>query len=142
MTRREHSLWPFEISTASNWIFTVLTVSAGLMFSQTGLRAAEAEPSTLEKEPDGWVDILPGASLDGWYRVAVPRSGKLGREQWHVDSARKVLVCDGDGGHDMLLFAKEAGDVIFHFEFCYTPVEGKTGYNSGAYVRNSKDGGI
>jgi hypothetical protein len=74
--------------------------------------------------------------------VPVPPTGKLGREQWHVDAEKKVLICDGDGGHDMLLFDKEIGDAIFHFEFCYTKVEGKTGYNSGAYVRNSKDGAI
>ena len=42
----------------------------------------------------------------------------------------------------MLLFAEEFGDAVFHFEFRYTRLEGKTGYNSGAYVRNSKDGGI
>jgi hypothetical protein len=42
----------------------------------------------------------------------------------------------------MLLTTKEYGDAIFHFEFCYTKIEGKTGYNSGAYVRNSKDGAI
>ena len=53
-----------------------------------------------------------------------------------------MLVCDGDGGHDMLLFEKEFGDAIFHFECRYVPVEGKTGYNSGAYVRNSQDGAI
>ena len=74
--------------------------------------------------------------------MPVPPTGQLGREQWHVDADRKVLICDGDGGHDMLLFDKEIGDAIFHFEFCYTKIEGKTGYNSGAYVRNSKDGAI
>ena len=42
----------------------------------------------------------------------------------------------------MLLLDKEIGDGVFHFEFCYTKIEGKTGYNSGAYVRNSKDGAI
>jgi hypothetical protein len=42
----------------------------------------------------------------------------------------------------MLLTEKEYGDVLFHFEFRYTKVEGKTGYNSGAYVRNSQDGAI
>jgi hypothetical protein len=66
----------------------------------------------------------------------------LGREQWHVDSEKQVLVCDGDGGHDMLLYRQDFGDVIFHFEFCYIRIEGKTGYNSGAYVRNSDDGAI
>ena len=98
--------------------------------------------SALETDSAGWVDILPAADLKGWYRVAVPPTGKLGRDQWHVDAERKVLICDGDGGHDMLLLDKEIGDAIFHFEFCYTRIEGKTGYNSGAYVRNSKDGAI
>ena len=53
-----------------------------------------------------------------------------------------MLICDGDGGHDMLLFEKEFGDAIFHFECRYVPVVGKTGYNSGAYVRNSQSGEI
>jgi hypothetical protein len=75
-------------------------------------------------------------------RVPIPPTDKLGREQWHVDSERKVLVCDGDGGHDMLLYKQDLGDSVFHFEFCYTKIEGKTGYNSGAYVRNSADGAV
>ena len=85
---------------------------------------------------------MPTADLKGWSRVPVPPTGKFGRDQWHVDTDAKVLICDGDGGHDMLLLDKEIGDAIFHFEFRYTKVEGKTGYNSGAYVRNSKDGAI
>jgi len=107
-------------------------------------RAADSvlTKSALEIDPQGWEDILPSADLQGWYRVPVPPGGRLGRAQWHVDADRKVLVCDGDGGHDMLLTAKEYGDAIFHLEFCCTKVEGKTGYNSGAYVRNSKDGAI
>ena len=98
--------------------------------------------SKLQSEPEGWVDILPPADLKGWYRVPVPPGGRLGREQWHVDIEKQVLICDGDGGHDMLLFDKEIGDAIFHVEFCYTKIAGKTGYNSGAYIRNSKDGAI
>ncbi len=96
----------------------------------------------MEADPHGWVDILPSAGLAGWYRVPVPPTGKLGREQWHVDADQHRLICDGDGGHDMLLFEKELGDAIFHLEFCYTKLPAKTNYNSGAYVRNSKDGAI
>ncbi len=99
-------------------------------------------PSALAGDPQNWVDILPPADLQGWYRVPVPPTGKLGRQQWHVDASGKILICDGDGGHDMLLFNREIGDAIFHFECRYTKIEGKTGYNSGAYVRNSKDGAI
>ena len=102
----------------------------------------EETKSALQSDPQGWVDILPSADLKDWYRVPVPPTGQLGREQWHVDGEKKVLICDGDGGHDMLLLDKEIGDAIFHVEFRYTKIEGKTGYNSGAYVRNSKDGAI
>jgi hypothetical protein len=106
------------------------------------LQGAEEQKSALESDPAGWVDIMPKPDLKGWYRVTIPPGGKLGRDQWHVDETGKILICDGDGGHDMLLLDQEVGDAIFHFEFRYTRVEGKTGYNSGAYVRNSKDGAI
>jgi hypothetical protein len=116
--------------------------AAGLLIGLASLLscAADTTSSALESDPHGWVDILPAVDLKGWFRVPVPPNGHLGREQWHIDSDRKVLICDGDGGHDMLLFDKEIGDAIFHLEFCYTKIEGKTGYNSGAYVRNSRDG--
>jgi hypothetical protein len=109
----------------------------------SGIQPGKAEEaSKLQSNPEGWVDIMPSADLKGWYRVPVPPTGQLGREQWHVDAAQKVLVCDGDGGHDMLLLDKEIGDAVFHAEFRYTKIEGKSGYNSGIYVRNSKDGAI
>jgi len=104
-------------------------------------RSAETK-SALESDPTGWTNILPTADLKGWFRVPVPTKGKLGREQWHVDADRKLLICDGDGGHDMLLFDKPFADHIFHFECRYVRIEGKKGYNSGAYVRNSRDGAI
>ncbi len=103
---------------------------------------SEPTKSALQIDPEGWIDIMPRADLEGWSRVPVPPTGKLGRAQWHVDTDRKVLICDGDGGHDMLLLKKVLDDAIFHFEFCYTKIEGRTGYNSGAYVRNSSDGAI
>jgi len=125
-------------------LFTcVLALSFSMSFLPR-LTAAESSEtkSALETDSQGWLDIMPPADLKGWYRTPVPPTGKLGREQWHVDAAEKVLICDGDGGHDMLLLDKEIGDATFHFEFRYTRIEGKTGYNSGAYVRNSKDGSI
>jgi hypothetical protein len=117
-----------------------LVLATWLVPSPLPAAPAAETPSALVAEPEGWVDILPQADLKHWYRVPVPPTGKLGRDQWHSD--QKLLICDGDGGHDMLLFEKEIGDAIFHLEFCYTRVEGKTGYNSGAYVRNSKDGSL
>ncbi len=122
----------------------LFAIIACAWFSISYARAADTceAKSVLETDPQGWQDILPLAELKGWYRVPVPPTGKLGREQWHVDLERKELICDGDGGHDMLLLDQDIGDAIFHLECCYTRIEGKTGYNSGAYVRNSKDGAI
>jgi len=134
-------------STASNHLkrrlATALAIMAMASIALNQLCAGTPEtPSALTAVAKGWTDIMPRPDLKGWYRVPVPPTGKLGRDQWHVDGDQKVLACDGDGGHDMLLFEKEIGDAIFHFEFRYTKVEGKTGYNSGAYVRNSNDGSI
>ena len=106
------------------------------------LTAADPTPSALESDSSGWVDLMPSADLKGWSRVPVPPGAPLGRAQWHLDDSGKTLVCDGDGGHDMLLCEREFGDAVFHLEFRYTKIEGKTGYNSGAYVRNSKDGAL
>jgi hypothetical protein len=101
-----------------------------------------ASKSRLESAPTGWIDILPPADLKGWRRVPVPPGAALGRPQWRLDEKEKILVCDGDGGHDMLLFDEEIGDAVFHLEFRYTRIEGQSGYNSGIYVRNSADGDI
>jgi len=114
-----------------------------LIFSASALRAqAEDAPtkSALESDPGGWVDIMPAPDLKGWFRVAIPATGKLIRAQWHVENG--ILVCDGDGGHDMLLYDRELRDCIFHVEFCFTKIEGKKGYNSGVFIRTSRDGVI
>ena len=136
--------------TSLNLVYRVVFSTAGLMMLafawHVGLPSQAARgadtPSALEADADGWVDILPPADLKGWHRVAVPPSGKLGRQQWHVDTDKKLLICDGDGGHDMLLLDKEYGDTIFHCEFRYVPFKGKTGYNSGIYSRNSQNGAV
>ncbi len=107
------------------------------------VEATGKEPiQSVLRTDSGWIDIMPPADLEGWSRVPVPPKAKLGRAQWHVDTDRNVLICDGDGGHDMLLLKETFGDAVFHFEFRYTKIEGVKGYNSGAYVRNSADGAI
>jgi hypothetical protein len=117
------------------WLVLAVATSGRLL-------AAAPTVSVLETDPSGWIDVMPLADLKGWARVPVPPVAPLGRQQWHVEETGKLLVCDGDGGHDMLLCDREFGDAVFHLEFRYTKIEGKTGYNSGAYVRNSKDGAI
>jgi hypothetical protein len=120
----------------------MLLALAGHLGAQTQSALGAESPSALEANPDGWVDILPAADLKDCTRLPVPPTGTLGRQQWHVDTDRHMLVCDGDGGHDMLLLDKPYGDAVFHCEFRYVPVAGKTGYNSGIYVRNSRDGTV
>ena len=106
------------------------------------LIAAESSKSAFDTDPTGWVDMTPSADLRGWSRVPVPPGTPLGKSQWRVEESGKVLVCEGDGGHDMLLCDREFGDAVFHAEFRYSKVEGKTGYNSGIYVRNNQDGSL
>jgi hypothetical protein len=119
------------------WLW-LMVIAAG------SLTTMDAAPSALELDPTGWVDVMPPADLKGWSRVPVPPGDPLGKPQWRVEAsgAGKVLLCEGDGGHDMLLCDREFGDAVFHAEFRYTKVEGKTGYNSGIYVRNNRDGSL
>jgi hypothetical protein len=100
-------------------------------------------PSALESDPKGWTDVMPPADFKGWKRVPLPVGSKLKEEScWKVDAANKVLLCNGVGVHENLQLEKELGDFIFHVEWRFKKVEGKKGYNSGVYVRNSADGGI
>src|SRR6516225_6987325 len=99
-------------------------------FSSDAISAESA--SDLLTEPAGWTDLQPAADLKGWTRVAIPPTNPLGRAQWHVDSPGGVLVCDGDGGHEMLRFDRESTNCILHVEFRFVPVTaGKSNYNSG-----------
>ncbi len=60
--------------------------------------------------------------------------------QWKVDTANKVLICEGDQGHEFLRYDKELADFIFHAEWRFAKIENGKGYNSGVMVRNSADG--
>ena len=100
-----------------------------------------AEPSAFEKDAKGWLDLFPGKDLAGWKRVAIPPDEKLSdRNPWSIDEANKLLVCDGVGIKEMLLYDREFADGIFHLEWRFRKAEGKQDYNSGAYVRTAIDG--
>jgi hypothetical protein len=119
----------------------IIGVASLLCWSWQWNAAAETK-SALEAGAAGWIDLQPASDLSGWTRVPIPPTNSLGRAQWHVGRAG-VLVCDGDGGHDMLRFAEELTNGVFHVEFCYTPVTGTNrNYNSGVFIRNSADGTI
>jgi hypothetical protein len=128
--------------TAFASLLSLAACSALLLWREDESSAADEEgKSALESQPDGWTDILPPADLKGWNRVPIPADSKLGdKQQWHVDADHKILICDGDGGHEWLRYDRDLGDCIFHIEWRYTRIEGKKGYNSGVYIRNSADG--
>jgi hypothetical protein len=99
--------------------------------------------SALESDPSGWVDIMPDASLKGWTRLPFMTPGPVSSvQQWKVDPKEKILLCEGDGGHDWLRYDKELTNVIFHAEFRFTKIENGRGYNSGVMIRNNADGSI
>ena len=103
--------------------------------------AAAQTPATLESDPKGWTDILPDPSLKGWSRGAIPPTDPL-RDYagWKVDKASRTILCEGDKlAHEWLRWDKELADFIFHAEWRFRKLEGEPRYNSGVFVRNSKD---
>ena len=108
-----------------------------------GLGCWAQTPSALESDPKGWTDIMPDPSLKGWTRLAFLTTSPLDPvSQWKVDTTNKVLVCEGDHGHEFFRYDKELADIIFHAEFRFTKIENGKGYNSGVMVRNNAEGTI
>lgn len=118
---------------------TCAVTLALLIASNVCLAADEAGKSALDSEPTGWIDLQPGKDLKGWKRVPIPPDTKLNAKgPWSVKD--HLLLCDGVGVKEMLLYDKEFGDGIFHVEWRFRKVEGKQDYNSGIYVRTAGDG--
>ena len=123
----------------------ILTVAVVLLPALS--TTAADSPSALENSPEGWTDLLAkaGPELKGWTRVSIPPppKGKLNeKSQWSIDAKTGSLVCEGNLGHEWLRWDEEVGDSIYHVEWKFTPIEGKKGYNSGIYARNSADGTV
>ena len=88
------------------------------------------------------MDLLREGS---WTRVPIPPTAPLKEGQpWQFDGATGILLCAGDRtGHEWYRFDREFADFDFHVEARYVPLAapGKK-YNSGVFVRNSKDGSL
>ncbi len=115
------------------------------VFALAGSASAEDEgKSALARQPDGWTDLMPRKNLAGWKRIALAPDTKLGsKNPWKVEG--DVLVCDGVGVKEMLLWDKELGDGILHVEWRFRKVGDdaeRKDYNSGVYVRTSADGAV
>ena len=103
--------------------------------------AACLSSSSFAQDADGWLDLFPGKNLAGWKRVPIAPDTKLvAKNAWSVAEKNKVLVCDGVGVKEMLLYDKAFGDGVFHIEWRFRKVEGDPDYNSGIYVRTAGDG--
>lgn len=99
---------------------------------------ALAAPAMAQK-----VNLFPADAEKAWTRVAIPPTHPVSDvAQWHIDAARRTIVCDGNGGHEWLRFNRELGDFEFHVKWRFTPVEGTPKYNSGVFFRNNEDGTI
>lgn len=89
------------------------------------------------------VNLFPADAEAQWTRIAIPPTNPVSTiAQWHIDAAKRTIVCDGNGGHDMLRFNKELGNFTFHVKWRFTPVAGPPKYNSGIFFRNDADGNI
>lgn len=105
---------------------------AGLLLSALALPAAAQS-----------VNMFPANADQQWTRIAIPPTHPVSSvAQWHIDAAKRTIVCDGNGGHEWLRFNRELGDFTFHVRWRFTPVAGKTKYNSGVFFRNNADGSI
>lgn len=79
-----------------------------------------------------------------WTRVAIPPDHPVSNiAQWHIDYAKKQILCDGNGGHEWLRFNRELANFTFHVKWRFTPVDiPNPKYNSGVFFRNNLDGSI
>jgi hypothetical protein len=112
--------------------------------------AANAAP--LDRAGDGWVDLLPPASLDGFERV--PIDALADKPVWQVRPDGSLFI-DGVGAKEMLLSERALGDGSLHVEWRFVPpqsalpaspqpgtapADAALVYNGGVYVRTALDG--
>lgn len=89
------------------------------------------------------VNLFPSDYQAQWTRIAIPPTHPPSQvAQWHIDAAKRQILCDGNGGHDWLRFNKELRNFTFHVKWRFTPVPNTTKYNSGVFFRNDADGNI
>jgi hypothetical protein len=89
------------------------------------------------------VNLFPDNYADAWTRVAIPPDHPVSQiAQWHIDPTKRVIICDGNGGHEWLRFNKEFHNFTFHVKWRFTKLSGSPSYNSGVFFRNDENGTI
>ncbi len=98
---------------------------------------------SLAAAPVSGEDIFPGDHLGEWTRIAIPPTKQISNiAQWHSDTKERVIVCDGNGGHEWLRYNHELTNFEFHVQWRFTKLDGTAKYNSGVFFRNNRDGSI
>src|SRR5208337_2274616 len=99
--------------------------------------------NALASDASGWIDILPDESFKGWTRVSIPPGKALDPvSQWKLDKENRIVICEGNHGHEWLRYDHEFANLMLHVEWRFTKGEGLKGYNSGVFVRNDLDGRV
>jgi hypothetical protein len=95
-------------------------------------------------QQSGWKDLFPDETFSQWTRISIPPGKPVTQpSQWKIDSANRTLVCEGNGGHEMLRFNQPFADFVLHVEWRYTKLDAaETRYNSGIFIRNDEQGTI
>ena len=90
------------------------------------------------------INLFPADYQSQWTRVAIPPDHPVSNiAQWHIEAAKRRIVCDGNGGHDWLRFNHEVSNFTFHVKWRFTPLStANPKYNSGVFFRNNEDGSI
>lgn len=90
------------------------------------------------------INLFPSDYQSQWTRIGIPPDHPASNgAQWHIDAAKKTIVCDGNGGHEWLRFNHELHNFTFHVKWRFTPVStANPKYNSGVFFRNNEDGSI
>jgi len=102
-----------------------------------------ANAAPVELASDGWENLLPPASLDGFRRV--PIDPVADEPVWQVRPDGSLFI-DGAGAKEMLLSERELGDGSLHVEWRFlesasaVPAVPAPVYNGGVYVRTALDG--
>jgi hypothetical protein len=103
-------------------------------------RAAPAANAIVEKQnaaPAQWQNLMPDEKLTGFKRV--PLDPLADKAVWQVKDG--MLIIDGVGAKEMLLYEKELTDGVLRVEWRFLPATGdKPVYNGGVYVRTPLDG--
>lgn len=119
---------------------TAAILTAVVMISAGCASRGRTGRSALEKDASGWTDLMPSPDLKDCIRVALPPGAEPSkRNPWAVSADGKTLSCSAaEDVFEALLFKPLFTDGIFHVEWRFRKSE-REGYNSGVYVRTSKD---